>query len=78
MLVYFRGQNKNNAMIAYLLWRVATGRNAEIELNFLVAGHTKFCCDLCFGWLKKRTRVTKMSSLQDIVEALNKSSNRCC
>ena len=43
------------------------GLHEEIELNFLVAGHTKFSCDFCFGLLKKRLCRTRVSSLQDIV-----------
>lgn len=43
-----------------------TGRNTDIEFNFLIAGHTKFSCDLCFGYLKKKTRRTDLNCLQDI------------
>jgi len=73
------GQNKNNIMIGYLLWRCATGRNEEIEMNFLIAGHTKFPCNLHFGYLKKKTRRTKLSSLGDIEQAVNTSAkgNMC-
>jgi len=30
------GQNKNHAMIQYLKWRLATGLNKRIELNFIL------------------------------------------
>lgn len=66
----FRGQNKNNEVMAYLLWRVCTGRNTEY--NFLIAGHTKFSCDLCFEYLKKKTRRMKLDCLDNIK---NVSSN---
>ena len=36
------GQNKNNAMMNYLIWRVMTGRHTNITYPFLVVGHTKF------------------------------------
>ena len=36
------GQNKNNIMLWYLAWRVATGLNATASIAFLPAGHTKF------------------------------------
>ena len=39
------GQNKNNAFVFYLLWRVMTGKHKAISLSFMVAGHTKFSCD---------------------------------
>lgn len=59
-------RTKIKTMMAYLLWRVMTGRNTVIEMNFLVAGHTKFPCDLHFGYLKKKTRRTKLSSLNEV------------
>ena len=43
------GQNKNNTMVGYLLWRVLTGLHEYITLSFMVAGHTKFSPDWCFG-----------------------------
>ena len=36
------GQNKNNCMIQYLMWRVLTNRHTNITLSFLPVGHTKF------------------------------------
>ena len=48
------GQNKNNAMVGYLLWRVLTGLYKNIILSFMITGHTKFSPDWCFGLLKKR------------------------
>ena len=41
------GQNKNNAMIHYLAWRVMCGLHKNITLSFLVVGHTKFAPDWC-------------------------------
>jgi hypothetical protein len=43
-------------MLWYLAWRVATGLHKTITLNFLVAGHTKFAPDWCFGLLKQAFR----------------------
>ena len=50
------GQNKNNAMIQYLLYRVLTGLHDTIELSFLVVGHTKFAPDGYFGLIRRRYR----------------------
>uniref|UniRef100_A0A1X7T2F0 DUF7869 domain-containing protein n=1 Tax=Amphimedon queenslandica TaxID=400682 RepID=A0A1X7T2F0_AMPQE len=36
------GQNKNNTVIQYLLWRVMTGLNASISISFLPVGHKIF------------------------------------
>ncbi|KAK3737672.1 hypothetical protein RRG08_066359 [Elysia crispata] len=65
------GQNKNSCMMMYLLWRVLTGRHTKITLSFLIAGHTKFSCDWCFGLLKrkfKRTRVDSLGDMEDVVK----------
>ena len=48
------GQNKNNAMVGYLLWRVLTELHKNITLSFMITGHMKFLPDWCFGLLKKR------------------------
>ena len=64
-------QNKNSCMMMYLLWRVLTGRHTKITLSFLIAGHTKLSCDLCFGLLKrkfKRTRVDSLGDMEDVVK----------
>lgn len=35
------------------MWRVMTGLNPKITLNFMVAGHTKFRVDANFGHIKR-------------------------
>ena len=70
------GQNKNNFMLWYLAWRVATGRNATVTICFLPAGHTKFSPDWCFGLLKRVYRRTRVSCMQDIVKIVEKSSEK--
>jgi len=57
-------------MMSYLIWRYATNRRTSIEMNFLIAGHAKFYCDMHFGYLKKKTRHTKLSSLDGIRKAM--------
>ena len=52
------GQNKNNCMLHYLLWRTLTKRHSN-TLSFLPVGHTKFAPDWCFGLLKRAYRRTK-------------------
>ena len=68
------GQNKNNTMLHYLLWRVMVGLHHSITLSFLVVGHTKFSPDWCFGLLKQRFRRTKVGCLDDIVGVVNTSA----
>jgi hypothetical protein len=69
------GQNKNNVMLSYLMWRVATGLNTEIHLHFMIAGHTKFAVDWGFGLIKRKFRKTKVDCLQDIMDVVNQSSS---
>lgn len=61
------GQNKNNAVIDYLLWRMITGKNKFISLNFLLAGHTKFGPDRNFGILKAKYAISEVDCLQDFI-----------
>lgn len=74
-------QNKNNAMIQYLMYRVLTGLHDRIELSFLVVGHTKFSPDGYFGLIRKRYRHSNVYTYDDLVETINQSSpsghNRC-
>lgn len=68
MLLNFSEQNKTNAMMYYLLWRVLTGKNEKITLNFMIAGHTKFFPDRHFGNFKSLFRRTIVSCMDDIAE----------
>ena len=68
------GQNKNNAMLHYLAWRVLAGLHTSICLSFLPVGHTKFSPDWCFGLFKQRYRKTKIGRLLDIAEVVDNSA----
>ena len=70
------GQNKNNAMINYLAWRVLTGLSHKINLSFMIAGHTKFSPDRFFGLIKKSYRQTSVSTLYDIVKVVDASTTK--
>ena len=59
-------QNKNNYFLWYFAWRVATKLHQSVNYTFLMAGHTKFAPDRCFGMLKKSYRVTFISSLYEL------------
>lgn len=45
-------QNKNNCVVHYLSWRMSSGRNKSIMLDFLLTSHTKFSPDRSFGLIK--------------------------
>ena len=64
------GQNKSNAVIQYLAWRILQGKQQSLTLSFMLSGHTKFAPDRHFGLIKKlyrRTRIDTMRCLQDVV-----------
>lgn len=50
-----------NYVIWYYCWRVLCGFHHSILYSFLIAGHTKFSPDWCFGLLKQSFRQTFVS-----------------
>ncbi|EJK57849.1 hypothetical protein THAOC_22069 [Thalassiosira oceanica] len=50
------GQNKNYCVIHFCSWLIEAGWADEVELLFLIKGHTKNECDVKFNILKKGTR----------------------
>uniref|UniRef100_A0A7M5WUX8 DUF7869 domain-containing protein n=1 Tax=Clytia hemisphaerica TaxID=252671 RepID=A0A7M5WUX8_9CNID len=69
----YSGQNKNNPFLWYLMWRILNGLHEKIEYSFMIAGHTKFSCDRCFGSFKKKLRSTRVSSIYEIADVCDKS-----
>ena len=59
---------------SYMMWRVLMGLHHRISIHFLVAGHTKFSPDWCFGLLKQRFRRTPVSSLEQLAECVRNST----
>ena len=47
------GQNKNNAVMQYLMWQVMKRLHRCITISFLIVGHTKFSPNWCFRLFKK-------------------------
>ena len=75
------GQNKNNALLQYLMYRVITGLHDKIELSFLIVGHTKFSPDGYFGLIKRhyrRSQVYTYDQLANIVESSSKNGHNIC
>ena len=68
------GQNNNRYMLWYCAWRVLNGQHRSISLNFLVAGHTKFAPDWCFGLLKQAFRRHDVSCLADLETVVDNSA----
>jgi hypothetical protein len=69
------GQNKNNAMLQYLMYRVMTGKHQSINLSFMLVGHTKFAPDGYFGLIKKKYRRSKVYTHDQLVNIINNSTN---
>ena len=61
------GQNKNNYLMQYFLWRIANNLHKDINISFLPVGHTKFAPDLYFGLFKKSFRKQDSNCLSDLV-----------
>ena len=68
------GQNKNNFVIWYYCWRILCGMHDCKLYSFLIAGHTKFSPDWCFGLIKHSFRRRYVSSLLDLMEAVDQST----
>ena len=68
------GQNKNNYFMWYYSWRTIHKLHLNLSNDFLEAGHTKFAPDWCFGLGKQRISKTFVSSLFEIAEAIESSS----
>ncbi|XP_052267081.1 uncharacterized protein LOC127868930 [Dreissena polymorpha] len=71
----FCGQNKNNIVIWYLLWRVLVGLHRIITLSFMLIRHTKFTPDWHFGILKLKWRNFNAEMLSDVAASVGLSSS---
>ena len=67
-------QNKNNYSLFFYSWLIDRGLYEEIELNFMISGHTKFICDSCFGLIKILYRKSKVNTVDDVVSIINRST----
>jgi len=68
------GQNKNNAMIMYLAWRIANNLHDKITYSFMVAGHTKFTPDGFFGLFKLKLRYSEVDDMEDLIKVVKEST----
>ncbi|XP_078365996.1 uncharacterized protein LOC144650219 [Oculina patagonica] len=69
------GQNKNNYFLWYFAWRIMSALHQNITYSFLIAGHTKFAPDRCFGIIKKAYKVNFISSIYELAEMIEGSSS---
>jgi len=55
-------------------WRILCGMHDSILFSFLIAGHTKFSPDWRFGLIKQSFRRCYVSSLFDLMGAVDQST----
>ena len=70
------GQNKNNALIQYLMYRTLSNLHNKIELSFLVVGHTKFSPDSHFGLIKQRYRNSQIYTYEQLAKVVEESADK--
>lgn len=68
------GQNLNNTLMQYLMWRCMTGRHSTILVSTMLAGHTIFWCDLAGGTFKRKWRRSKAASMGQVAEVVQRST----
>jgi hypothetical protein len=62
------GQNKNNFVLRHVPHIVEMGYFKKVDFIFLVAGHTKNCCNRWFNQLKSVYRVTQSFTMEMLTE----------
>jgi hypothetical protein len=65
------GQNKNKMVLRYALILVELGYYKEVNIIFLVAGHTKNSCDRLFNALKLKYRKSNIFSAGTLMKVLS-------
>lgn len=68
------GQIKNNYFVWYLAWRTILQLHISVRYSFLIAGHTKFAPDRCFGIIKKLYKQNCISSIYEFANMVESSS----
>jgi hypothetical protein len=66
--------NKNAKILAAAHTMVELGWFADVEVQFLITGHTKFSPDRMFAWMSTEYKRQDMFNLKDIVEKVRATS----
>ena len=69
------GQNKNRMVIRFAAYLVEAGFFSQVNLVFLVRGHTKNACDRLFNLLKVLYSQQNIFSSAHLMDVLNKSDD---
>jgi len=76
-----KAQNKNNALLQYLMYRVLIGFHDRIDFSFMVVGHTKFAPDGYFGLISsqyRRAKVYTYGQMADIIDLSTYNHHNIC
>ncbi|XP_053376392.1 uncharacterized protein LOC123561263 [Mercenaria mercenaria] len=68
------GQNKNNIVIGYGMWRILSGLHSTLEFSLMEAGHTKFHPDWHFGLWKVKWRNASAETIEQVAATVKESS----
>ena len=68
------GQNKNKTMMAYLCWRLLCGLEDQIDISFMVVGHTRCSVDGGFGLAKQKYRLGDIDTMEQLVSVVTESA----
>ncbi|XP_061170893.1 uncharacterized protein LOC133180367 [Saccostrea echinata] len=66
------GESKNKFMLAYLMWRMLTGKHSKINLHMQVPYHGKSLVDAGFAYIKKSYRRAEVDSLEQLASVVRK------
>ena len=69
------GQNKNRFVLWCLCFRVLLYMNNQVDLFFLIAGHTKNVCDGAFVHVKRRLKVRDVHTPQEMMNVIKGSND---
>lgn len=74
------GQNKNKSVMAYFCWRVMVGLEKDINVSFMVVGHTRCSVDGGFGLAKKKFRCSDCDTPEQLSATIDASAeqNKAC
>jgi len=62
------------SVIGYLAWRCMVGLHEEIQLSFMIAGHTRCLVDGCFGLIKQKYRRSDCDTLEQLQKVVDDSA----
>ena len=69
------GQNKNNTLMRFLAWLCVTNFVDEIEIKFMIVGHTHFLVDANFGHIKRKYQCSDAYIIEHLADIITASAD---